>query len=518
MSRRLPGGALRLAPLLALLACGGPQRTRSDELVILIEATVEDLDPRYAASGYGIKLSRLVAAPLVSLDTEDMRPRMELAAAVTQPDPVTYDVTLRPTARFSDGRPVTARDVKATLDDVRGDASRSPYRHAFSRIARIDVTGARQVRIVLRAPHAPFLSDLDLGILPADRLARLRPGEKVPDRDLVGAGPLRITARSPYRIELRPNPHYHGTAPALRRYVVKSIEDDNSRLLSLVAGGGDVTQNTVPPVLAGALERSPRLRVVSGRSVMTTYLALNAADPRLRDVRVRRAIAHALDRPRIVKAKFSGRATVAASILPPHHWAFPPGLTPLPHDRAAAERLLDQAGYPRPAGGGPRFALTYKTSANRFRVAVARVIARQLAEVGIQVTVRSYEWGVFFADLKTGSYQLASLQMTELAEPDYHYHYFHSSSRPGPGAPGGGNRFGYASPEVDAWLEAGRRSLDLPSRTAAYHAVQRRLAEDLPIVPLWHEDNLAVIRRNLRGFRILPNARFAPLLEVTKAH
>jgi peptide/nickel transport system substrate-binding protein len=71
---------------------------------------------------------------------------------------------------------------------------------------------------------------------------------------------------------------------------------------------------------------------------------------------------------------------------------------------------------------------------------------------------------------------------------------------------------------VDAWLEAGRRSLDLPSRTAAYHAVQRRLAEDLPIVPLWHEDNLAVIRRNLRGFRILPNARFAPLLEVTKAH
>lgn len=526
--RRAVLAALAVPGIAALLAassgaifagCGSTQRTRPDELVILIEATVEDLDPRFAASAYAIKVSRLVAAPLVSLNNPDMRPRMELAESVRQPSPRTYVVTLRASARFSDGTPVTGADVKATLDSIRGDQSLSPYRRAFARIIRIDVLSTRKVRFTLRAPHAPFVSDLDMGILPARQVgasARRRSG-RIPDGALVGAGPLRIVRRTAQRIVLAPNPHYFGPRPKLKRYVIKTVEDDNSRLLCLVSGGGDITQNTVAPLLLPALQRSDKLRVGSGPSLMTTYLAFNLADKRLGDVRVRRAIAHALDRRRIIRAKFRGRARIATSILAPHHWAHNPDLAPVGFDLAAARRLLDAAGYPRPAGGGPRFKLTYKTSSNRFRLALARVLARQLGRVGIAVQVRSYEWGVFFADLKKGNFQLATLQMTELAEPDYHYYFFHSSKRSSAAKPNaGGNRFGYADAEVDRLLEGGRVEQDRARRRQLYRRVQARLHGDLPILPLWHEDNLVVMRRHVRGYRMLPNARFDPLLRVYK--
>lgn len=518
--RGIPGAAIVAALTVALLAgCGSTQRTRPDELVILIEATVEDLDPRFAASAYAIKVSRLVAAPLVSLNNADSRPRMELAESVSQPSPRTYMVTLRAGARFSDGAPVTAVDVKATLDSIRRDKSVSPYRRAFARIISIDVLSARKVRFTLRAPHAPFVSDLDIGILKASQVAssaRRRSG-RIPDGELLGAGPLRMVSRTAQRIVLAPNPHYFGPKPKLSRYVIKTVEDDNSRLLCLVSRGGDITQNTVAPLLLPALQRSDKLRVGSGPSLMTTYLAFNLADKRLRDVRVRRAIAHALDRQRIIRAKFRGRARIATSILAPHHWAHNPDLKPIGFDLAAARRLLDAAGYRRPAGGGPRFKLTYKTSSNRFRLALARVLARQLGRVGIAVQVRSYEWGVFFADLKKGSFQLATLQMTELAEPDYHYYFFHSSKRSSAAKPNaGGNRFGYANAEVDRLLERGRAELDRTRRRQLYRKVQARLFRDLPILPLWHEDNLVVMGSQVRGYKMLPNARFDPLLQVHK--
>ena len=161
--------------------------------------------------------------------------------------------------------------------------------------------------------------------------------------------------------------------------------------------------------------------------------------------------------------------------------------------------------------------LTYKTSAKRDRVAIARVIARQLGRVGIQVHVRSYEWGVFFSDLKRGNFQLATLQITELAEPDYHYFFFHSSMRTSSERPNaGGNRWGYHSAEMDDLLERGRTAQTRAERRRHYLRVQAILARDLPIIPLWHEENIVVLRRDVQGYQMLPNARFDPMLRIFK--
>jgi peptide/nickel transport system substrate-binding protein len=209
---------------------------------------------------------------------------------------------------------------------------------------------------------------------------------------------------------------------------------------------------------------------------------------------------------------------LATGLLPPGHWAYRGDVRRHGHDPAAARALLDAAGYPDPDGPGPapRLRLSYKTSADQFRVAIARVIASQLAEVGIAVEVRAFEFGTFFADVKAGTYQLATMQSAEIVEPDFLYTYFHSSRIPTPADPGAHNRWRYASAAVDQLTGRGRAELDRTARVALYGQVQALLAEDLPIVPLWHEDNVAVMNVDVAGFEVLPNARLSGLARVTK--
>ena len=159
--------------------------------------------------------------------------------------------------------------------------------------------------------------------------------------------------------------------------------------------------------------------------------------------------------------------------------------------------------------------LSLKTTTNRFRRAVALVIAHQLGQVGIRVDVRAYEWGTFFHDVKSGNFQLYTLQWPVVVEPDMFHWIFHSGSIPTAENRGkGGNRGRYRNADVDALIEAGRRESDPARRKAIYADVQRRVAGDLPYVFLWHDDNLALIRDELEGWEVLPTGRLAALAEV----
>jgi peptide/nickel transport system substrate-binding protein len=252
--------------------------------------------------------------------------------------------------------------------------------------------------------------------------------------------------------------------------------------------------------------------------VFLTYLLLNNSDPILKDKRVRQAIALAVDRPAIIAAKFGGRARLASGLLPPNHWAYAADVTRWNHDVERAKRLLDEAGHKDPDGNGPRprFSLIYKTSSDQFRVSVARVIAAQLAAVGIDVDVRSFEFATFFADVKKGTYQLASMQTAEITEPDFYFTYFHSSWIPSKDNPDGYNRWRYVNADVDRLTAAGRRELDIGKRKQIYAEVQRIVAADVPIVPLFHEDNVVLANVDVSGYTITPNARLIGLRDASK--
>lgn len=478
---------------------------------------ITELDPRHAVTSNDTKISRLVVAPLVSVDQPSLEPRLELAEAIDAIDPVTWDVTLRAGVRFPDGTEMTAADVLYTFQSILEPAQKSFARRTFEeRLVRLEALDARRIRFHLKQPLATFVTDLDFGIV--SKAAAERVGGRWPGGECVGAGPFQVVRVRPGTVELARNPYYVHGAPSMRRLVVRTVRDPNTQLISLVGGSADLAQNTVRLDLLGDVQRRSELRVATGQSAILTYMLLNHEDPILKDVRVRRAIAHALDRESLVRAKFGGHAVLATGLLAPSHWAYANGVRRYGYDSDAARRLLDEAGYPDPdgQGGRSRFSLTYKTSSDPFRVGVARLIAERLGDVGIAVEVRPFEFSTFFADVKRGSYQLATMQTSEIVEPDMYFTYFHSSRIPSQDLPDGGNRWRYRSELADQLMEQGRRTLARPERYAIYARLQNLMAEDLPVIPLWHEDNVAVTRASVHGYQVLPNARLSSLAQVQK--
>jgi peptide/nickel transport system substrate-binding protein len=246
-------------------------------------------------------------------------------------------------------------------------------------------------------------------------------------------------------------------------------------------------------------------------------MLLNNDDPALRDVRVSEAIALALDRTAIISAEFGGRAQLATGQLPPQSWAYDGDVPRWNHHPARARQLLDEAGY-RPDASGVRLHLIYKTSANDFRLAVARLLAQQLAQVGIEIEVRPFEFGTFLTDLKKGNYQLATLQTAPIMEPDFYYPYFNSSRIPSGKDLTGQDRARYRNADVDRWTEEGRHELDVAKRKAIYAKLQRQLATDLPVIPLWFEDNIVLTNVDVHGYTIEPDAELRGLVTATKSH
>lgn len=506
--------------VLAALAVGCQPKTRrtpDDTLVVVIPAIVRDMDPRFAITNHDVKLSRLVAPGLTTTDPDSLEPVNELAESIVAIDARTWEVTLRDGLLFSDGTPVTTDDVAWTYSSVMEEATNSLYQKQFAeRFARFEIIDERTLRFHTHEPLATFLSDLDFGII--SRAAATDDG-RFPDGHVIGAGPFRITGVQTERIRWERNPHYYGTPAVMGKVELRTVRDTNARALMLIGGSADFAQNAIRVDLVDDVAARDRVYLETGHSSIQSYLMMHNDDEILSDVRVRRAIAHSIDRERIISAKFQGRAVLATGLLPPGHWAYEPDVIRYDFDRDKAMALLDEAGYPDPdgPGGQPRMKLTYKTSADQFRLAVARIIAAQLAEVGIEVEVRSFEFGTFFDDIKRGNYQIASMQTSEISEPDYYYAYYNSSRIPTAEEPNkGNNRWRYRNERVDRLTTEGRSETNRDRRLELYRGVQQQIAEDVPVVPLWHEDNVAVLNADVYGYSVTPNARYNGLVTVGK--
>jgi len=493
----------------ALLVTGCSSPPPSNTLVVAIESSPMTLDPRFATDAYSERITQLLFSSLVRVDAA-FQIVPGLAVSWSQPDPLTYRFVLRRGVRFHDGRELTADDVRYTFASILDPATASPYRSVYGMIDRITVLGPYEIEFHLSAPHAPFLVNLVRGIVPA-RLAAQRDEFA---RQPVGSGAFRLIRWAPDdRVELAAFSGYYAGAPSIAGITVKIIPDETIRLLELQKGTIDIVQNAITPEVLPLLKASGRFHVVTSPSTTYTYLGMNLLDPHLADVRVRRAIALAIDRSAIIRTLLGGQAEEATGLLPPAHWAYEPDVTRYGYDPARARRLLDEAGVADPDGAGPRprLHLTFDTSQNEQARRIAEVIQQQLAQIGIDLTIRSHEWGAFYADIRAGRFQLYTLSWVGVVDPDLYYEVFHSSSRP----PNGSNRDGYVNPAVDRLLERGRRSTDPAERRTVYQEVQRIVADDLPYVSLWYPKNVVVLSERVEGFVPSPSGDWLGFSRVT---
>jgi peptide/nickel transport system substrate-binding protein len=457
-----------------------------------------NLDPRFATDAASSRIDDLVFRSLARLDRHQ-RHVPDLAVDWRWDGPLAVRFRLRGDATFSDGTPLVAADVRATYESILDPATASPKREDLAFLDAIETPDDRTVVFRMRAPFAPFLEAATIGVLPRSRLER-------GGRTLVGAGPFRIASVRPgEEVRLLRRPGHRGISEIRFRVV----PDDTVRTLELAKGVLDLVENAIEPDNVRWLETHSATCVRRIPGTTFQYLGINLQEPSLSDVRVRRAILRAIDRPALIDHLLGGTARVATGLLSPEQWGYEGDVAAYPFDPAAARRLLDEAGFPDPDGDGPRMRLrlSYKTSNLDSRRRMGEALQAMLDAVGIGLDVRSFEWGTFYEDIRRGDFQLYSLAWVGITDPDFFFTLLHSTMTP----PRGSNRGGFGDAEIDRLVSLGRETTDPSMRRRIYSEVQKRVARDLPFLPLWWTDNVVVRSQRLCGFVPHPDGSLASL-------
>jgi peptide/nickel transport system substrate-binding protein len=488
---------LRVLLLIICVLLSGCQRPGDEAIRFGLAAAPVNLDPRFATDAASERINRLIYARLTDHDAQS-RPVASLAGW-TQLDPLHYRFTLGSQGRaFHDGQRLVAGDVAATYRSILDPAGRSPHRAALAMIERIEVLDADTLDFYLNRPDTLFPGYLTIGILPARAIADGQPFERRP----LGSGAFRLLAwKQGGRLTLE-------RCSDGQTVAFEPLKDPTMRVLKLLRGEIDLLQNDLPPELLAYLERQPGIRVRRRPGANFAYLGFQLQDADTGRPEVRRAIALAIDRDAIIEHIFNGAARPAAALLPPEHWAGAAQLSPIAPDPKQARQLLRQAGYTP----DKPLRLTYKTSSDPFRVRIASVIQQQLAEVGIDARIRSYDWGTFYGDIKAGRFQLYSLAWVGIKSPDIFRYAFHSDSVP----PAGANRGRLSDPVVDRLIEQALQADSLETQAGTYRELQQRLLAQLPYVPLWYEDQYVATSQRIDGYTLAADGAYDALVNTQR--
>jgi len=486
-----------LVASLLLAACAA--KPDPDTVVLIIESSPTNLDPRVGLDAQSERIDSLIFDDLLTRD-DHLNVQPQLAERWEIPNPLTYVFHLRHDVKFHDGHPLTSRDVKWTFDSLLEGRIRSTKSAAYRFVDHLETPDDNTVVFHLKEPFSTLLwnlSDGAVGIVPYGS------GPEISNHP-IGSGPFRfVSAEQDKEVIIERNPDYWGDKPKLDRVRLAVIPDTTTRALELRKGSADIEINALTADLVLALEHEPKLEVLKAPGTVLSYLAFNLRDPILKDVRVRQAIAYALDRQPFIHYLMRDFARPACSLLPPESWAYNGNVPLYPHDLDRSRQLLEQAGYP--AVNGVRFHLTMKTSTEESTRLLAAVLQQQLNDVGIILDIRTFEFATFLSDITHGEYQLHSLRWIGGNEdPEIFDYVFHSSRI----TPRGANRTYYSNPEVDALTDQGRRELDPKTRAAAYAKLQAILANDLPYIELWYQENVMVHSKRVRGLTLNPAGNY----------
>ncbi len=501
------GLAAALAASALTLACGVQRSAPPDVLIVALANSPSNLDPAVGLDEASQKLHNLLFSSLLKIDAS-LQVVPDLAVRFDTTDSTNYTAVIPPGVRFHDGREMTAEDVAFTFRRFLEPAFVSGRKGAYRALQGVDVVDRYTVVFRLRAASASFPINLVMGIVPAGTGAEAA-------RAPVGSGPYRFAEFVPDdHVTLSANRDYYRGAPSNAGLLFKVVPDETMRGLELRRGSVDLVVNDLSPDLVHELRREGRLSVVTADGTDYAYLGMNLRDPVLADRRVRLALGYAIDLQAIITHLRRDLARLSTGVLPSMSWAYQPDVLRFTRDTDRAKALLDEAGFRDPDGAGPqpRLRLSLKTStAEAYRLQAA-VIQQNLADVGIALDLRSYEFATLMADVVRGNVQLYTLQFVGVTDPDMLRRAFHSSQAP----PDGFNRGHYANPEVDALLTAATAALDATERRRLYGEAQRLIAADAPAIGLWAKTNVAVSQPDVRGVTLSPTADFGFLAAGTR--
>ena len=506
---------MRRLALIALLAAGTLFGLASAQSVLNAGLDVDagTMDPRLARDTSAARMQELVYSGLVRLDAE-LVPQPDLAASWEFTDPTTLVFQLNEGVTFHNGQPLTAEDVKYTFDTLLQEDFGAPRRSLYTPIESIEVVDDLTVQFNLSQPYAPVLQYMDMGIVPHEAAAELGPdfGDNP-----VGTGPFQLVEwEKGSRILLEAFDDYFGGRPSIDQIDISIIPDNNVRLIALESGDLDLIHSPVPPQDLARLQSDPNLVVETTTALGYTYLNLNLDNPVLEDVRVRKALAHLSDRETISEVIFYGMDAPGQSFLLPNTFYYTDDVTTYEYDPERAAELLDEAGWTDSDGDGIRdkdgqpLMIELTTNVDPNRQQILEFLQGEWAQVGIDASVRVYEWPSFIADVIAGEYDIGLIGWLLLTDPDRaSYLQFFTE--------GGSNYGSYSNPEVDRLLDEGRAETDPEARKEIYTEVAQIITDEVPYIFLLYQGYVVMHDPALEGFVVHPGGSWDSLEDATLA-
>lgn len=494
-SIRFRGAGVALALTLGLLAgCsagegvdvdGSGQSGAGGVLTVAISGEPDQLDPHRTSAYHSFQVLENVYDTLVEPDANlAMKPALATEWSTSE-DQLTWTFTLRKGVTFTDGSPLTAEDVVYSYTRIIDEKLNAAYR--FSTVESVTAPDPGTVVVTLTAPTPNLLASLG-GFKGVAIVKKSNVESGAVKTEPIGSGPFTVASYTAGdSIKLVRNDSYWGTKPKLDGVTFTFVKDPTVALQNLRGGEVQWTDN-LPPQQVPALREDDELVVRSVPSSDYWYLALNQSREPYDNVEVRRAVAFALDRAAITKAAKFGLATVNQTAIPEDS-AFYYDYAPYQRDPARAKQLLATAGVTD---------LTMDlmvTNEYPETVTAAQVIAAQLKDVGITVTIRTLDFAQWLDEQGKGNFDSFMLGWLGNIDPDEFYYAQHHSQ-------GTFNFHGYRNPAVDSLLDQARTETDQAARKRQYEQVAKRIVDDASYLYLYNPDVVQGWSPQVSGYQV----------------
>ena len=481
---------------------GGSAKTENT-LVIANAVKVDTLDPEANSVNESIWLDQNLYSRLLQPNSTGTGLLPDLATSWDiSKNGLSYTFHLRTDADFSNGMPVTADDVVYSIK--RSRAFSGGWGFLLTAVKTITAPDEHTVKVTLSQPHAPLLADLAMyaySVVP-EKLVKAQ-GAKFFQHP-VGSGPFMVTSYNPdSEVDLAANPHFYGTKPKIKNVKILIVPNDNTRVLMLESKKADVIENP-PGNLVSQINKTPGLSVQLFPSTRVDVIQLDEHYKPFKSQLVRQALNYAINRKAIVQLAYQGHATQGSSFMPYKMQFWNDSLQPYPYDPAKAKQLLKQAGYPH---GFKTFLIT--VSGDVAGQAEAVVVKQELAAVGINVNIQSYELLTAYNKEDNGHSQMGERYWTnDIIDPD-------EVATFGADCKGGANAFNsyWCSAQASSLVNKARAELDNAKRQQMYDQIQQIVYTESPFLVVDYSPYRYGVGNWVHGFHATPLGNYDLSLE-----
>jgi peptide/nickel transport system substrate-binding protein len=499
--------------MLALSSMASSCKHQSNFFVIALSDNVKTIDPIGSPSvdAASERVRSLMFNSLVKKDEKfDYVP--EVASRIDRSeDGLTFTFTLRDGVTFHDGRAFTSADAKYTLDTVLAStfakaasffegvgANRKGY------VKSVEAPDAHTLVIRLNSPWTGLLANLvAIAMIPKDSYESQKTHP-------LGTGPFKFKSydQSQQVVDMEANPKYWDGPPQIPALRARVISDSNALQAELQSGRVDIAPlpTSLSPDSIKGLSSNPNLTVHQFDGSNLNLLTFNTTEPPLDNVKVRQAIAYAINRESMIRDLALGQGKIAHSILPEESWAYTPGQT-YHYDPAMSKKLLDEAGFRDPDGDGPqmRFSkpIVFRISGSSGSARqYAGVIYNYLREVGIPVSIETSELTTLLDLLRRGQFQIAYGQWVGGNQDPIFYRDLFATSEIPSETRAARNRSRYSNPELDKILEEATNTFDHAKAAPLYARAQEIVSRDVVVLPLWYQANMVIAKKSVGNIHV----------------